>query len=781
MASKITKGIIISFWVLFVAAVGAVFLIFTAIANGSIGYVPPVEQLENPIDKYASQVISADGKTLGSYAHSKDNRIFVNYRDLSPDLVKALIATEDVRFTEHSGIDAQGLLRAVVKRGILMQKSGGGGSTITQQLAKQLFSPNADNLMERLFQKPIEWVIAVQLERYYTKEEIINMYLNKFDFLYNAVGIQSAARVYFGTTPKNLKIEEAATLVGMCKNPSYFNPKRQNERTRGRRNTVLEQMQKAGYITRAECDSLKALPLVLHFTRMDHKDGPAPYFREYLRLLMTRKKPDRSEYRGWQKQQFYEDSLAWETNPLYGWCNKNKKADGEYYNLYTDGLKIYTTIDSRMQQYAEEAVREHFSKDLQPAFFKANQKKKQAPFSIDLRPGEVDTILMRAMHQTDRYRAMKKAGEKEDEIRKVFNTPVDMRVFSWNGAVDTIMSPMDSIRYHKSFLRTGFMSMDPRNGYVKAYVGGIDYNDFQYDMVNGGRRQIGSTIKPFLYSLAMIEGFSPCDEMMHVQNTYFDENGIPWTPRNASAKRVGERVSIQWGLQNSDNWVTAWLMSQMSPYTFVRLLHSFGLKNQMDPVISICLGTPDVSVGEMVSGYTVFANKGIRAEPIYVTHIEDPYGNTIASFNSQMSEVLTEDASYKMLHMLKNVIDGGTGSRVRFRYGIKAPMGGKTGTTQNNSDGWFMAFTPSLVSGCWVGGEERSIHFDRLSEGQGASMALPIYGLFMQKVYADKTLGYSEEEDFDIPEQYANPCKTITEEERKHIPADTGGIDKMFE
>ena len=376
---------------------------------------------------------------------------------------------------------------------------------------------------------------------------------------------------------------------------------------------------------------------------------------------------------------------------------------------------------------------------------------------------------------------MKKAGEKEDEIRKVFNTPVDMRVFSWNGPVDTIMSPMDSIRYHKSFLRTGFMSMDPRNGYVKAYVGGIDYNDFQYDMVNGGRRQIGSTIKPFLYSLAMIEGFSPCDEMMHVQNTYFDENGIPWTPRNASAKRVGERVSIQWGLQNSDNWVTAWLMSQMSPYTFVRLLHSFGLKNQMDPVISICLGTPDVSVGEMVSGYTVFANKGIRAEPIYVTHIEDPYGNTIASFNSQMSEVLTEDASYKMLHMLKNVIDGGTGSRVRFRYGIKAPMGGKTGTTQNNSDGWFMAFTPSLVSGCWVGGEERSIHFDRLSEGQGASMALPIYGLFMQKVYADKTLGYSEEEDFDIPEQYANPCKTITEEERKHIPADTGGIDKMFE
>lgn len=781
MASKVTKGIIISFWVLFAAAVGIIALLFTAIANGSIGYMPPVEQLENPIDKYASQIISTDGKTLGSYAHSKDNRINVNYEDLSPDLVKALIATEDIRFSQHSGIDAQGLFRAVVKRGILMQKSGGGGSTITQQLAKQLFSPSADNLMERLFQKPIEWVIAVQLERFYTKEEIVNMYLNKFDFLYNAVGIQSAARVYFGATPKELKIEEAATLVGMCKNPSYFNPVRQPERTRGRRNTVLDQMLKAGYISEAECDSLKALPLTVRFTRMDHKDGLAPYFREYIRLTLTAKKPDRDNYASWQKQKFTEDSLAWETNPMYGWCNKNKKADGEFYNLYSDGLKIYTTIDSRMQKYAEDAVREHFSKDLQPAFFKEKQKRSYAPFSRDLRQGEVDTILMRATHQTDRYRAMKKSGMKEAEMDKVFRTPVEMRVFSWNGPIDTLMSPLDSIRYHKSFLRTGFMSMDPRTGYVKAYVGGIDYNDFQYDMVNGGRRQVGSTIKPFLYSLAMIEGFSPCDEMLHVQQQLTDENGILWTPRNASAKRVGEQVSIQWGLQNSDNWVTAWLMGQMSPYTFVRLLHSFGLKNHIDPVISVCLGTPDVSVGEMVSAYTTFANKGIRVEPMYVTQIEDLYGNTIANFNPQMSEVLTEDASYKMLHMMRSVMDGGTGSRVRYRYGIKAPMGGKTGTTQNNSDGWFMAFTPSLVSGCWVGGEDRSIHFDRLQEGQGASMALPVYGLFMQKVYADKSLGYSQDEDFEVPEQYANPCKVSTEEERKHTPTDVGGIDKMFE
>lgn len=482
MASKVTKGIIIAFWVLFAAGVGIVALLFTAIANGSIGYMPPVEQLENPIDKYASQVISSDGKVLGSYAHSKDNRIYVNYQDLSPYLVKALIATEDIRFSEHSGIDAQGLFRAVVKRGLLMQKSGGGGSTITQQLAKQLFSPSADNIMERLFQKPIEWVIAVQLERFYTKEEIVNMYLNKFDFLYNAVGIQSAARVYFGTTPKNLKIEEAATLIGMCKNPSYFNPVRQPERTRGRRNTVLEQMEKAGYLSKAECDSLKTLPLTLRFTRMDHKDGPAPYFREYLRLLMMAKKPERKNYASWQSQKFSEDSLAWETNPLYGWCNKNKKADGSNYNIYTDGLKIYTTIDSRMQKYAEEAVQEHFSKTLQPSFFKEKQGRSYAPFSRSVSTGQVDTMMVRAMHQTDRYRELKKSGMKEDEIRKEFKKPVEMRVFTWSGPRDTIMSPLDSIRYHKSFLRTGFMSMDPRSGHVKAYVGGIDYNDFQYDM-----------------------------------------------------------------------------------------------------------------------------------------------------------------------------------------------------------------------------------------------------------------------------------------------------------
>lgn len=780
---KIRRYFIGAFWALYVTILAGIIIVFALIANGSVGYMPRVEQLENPIDKYASQIISGDGKMLGSYSQSKENRIYVNYKDLSPDLVKALIATEDVRFADHSGIDAQGLFRAIVKRGLLMQKSGGGGSTITQQLAKQLYSPSADNLTERLFQKPIEWVIAVQLERAYTKEEIINLYLNKFDFLYNAVGIQSAARVYFGTTPKNLKTEEAATLVGMCKNPSYYNPKRHPERTRGRRNVVLQQMYKAGYLSKQECDSLSALSLdISKFKKVDHKEGLAPYFREYLRMVMTASKPDKSDYRGWQMQKFQEDSLAWETNPLYGWCNKNTKPDGSPYNLYTDGLKIYTTIDSRMQRYAEEAVSEHVGKTLQPAFNKEKAGRSYAPFSKDLTQEEINEILTRAMRQSDRYREMKKAGAGENEIKEAFRQPTDMQVFDWkstNHTKDTVMTPWDSIRYHKSLMRSAFMSMDPATGHVKAYVGGIDYNYFQYDMVNGGRRQIGSTMKPYLYSLAMLEGISPCDEMQHVAQQLTDENGILWSPKNSGAKRVGEMVSVKWGLQNSSNWVTAYLMKQLSPYTFVRLLHSFGMKGFIDPVISVCLGTADISVGEMVSGYSTFVNKGIRTEPLYVTRIEDSFGNTIANFSTRVSEVLTEDATYKMLDMLRSVVDGGTGSRIRFRYGIKAPMGGKTGTTQNNSDGWFMGFTPSLVAGCWVGGDDRSIRFDRMSEGQGASTALPIFAMFMQKVYADPTLGYSETEEFDMPEGY-DPCADSTRHE--NLPVDAGGgIDKMFE
>ncbi|GAB6394676.1 MAG: penicillin-binding transpeptidase domain-containing protein [Bacteroidales bacterium] len=778
--SKVKSTIIFVFWGVYAAVLAAATVLFFAIADGSIGYMPPIDQLVNPIDKYASVVLSSDGKILGSYAHSQDNRIFVDYKDLSPDLVKALIATEDIRFTRHSGIDIQGLFRAIIKRGLLLQKSGGGGSTITQQLAKQLYSPNAENVTERLLQKPIEWVIAVKLERYYTKEEIINLYLNKFDFLYNAVGIQSAARVYFSTVPKALKTEEAATLVGMCKNPSYYNPVRHNDRTRQRRNVVLGQMAKAGYLTVRERDSLCALPLTLRFFKMDHKEGPAPYFREYLRMVMTAKKPERGDYASWQAQKFADDSEQWENNPLYGWCNKNKKADGSYYNIYTDGLKIHTTLDARMQQYAEEAVAQHIGSELQPAFSAEKRGLSYAPFSKSLTPEEVNDILTRSMHQTDRYRALKAAGMSEAGIKNEFLKPVEMTVFSWHGRIDTIMSPWDSIRYHKSFLHAAFMAMDSRSGQVKAYVGGINYGMFQYDMVTGGRRQIGSTMKPFLYSLAMIEGISPCDRMLHVPQQLVDENGKLYSPRNADRKHVGEMVTIKWGLQHSSNWVTAYLMKQLSPYTLADLLHSFGIRGQIDPVVALCLGTPDISVSEMVGGYSTFANKGIRVEPLYVMRIEDSYGNTIAAFNPQMREVLPADVSFKMLYMLRSVMDGGTGNRVRFRYNLNAPMGGKTGTSQNYSDGWFMAFTPRLVAGCWVGGEDRSIHFDRMNEGQGANMALPVYGLFMQKVYADSSLGYSETENFDVPPEYADPCSGNYGESAPRDPG-VSGIDRMFE
>ncbi|MDR0995607.1 MAG: transglycosylase domain-containing protein, partial [Tannerella sp.] len=504
MRAKLRKKIVIAFWSLYVLGVALIVLAFTAIAKGWIGYMPPLEQLANPIDKYASVVLSSDGEILGSYAQSQDNRLFVEYKDLSPDLVKALIATEDVRFAKHSGIDVLGLMRALVKRGLLMQKSGGGGSTITQQLAKQLYSPTASSFLERLLQKPIEWVIAVKLERYYTKEEIINLYLNKFDFLYNAVGIRSAAQVYFSTTPKGLRTEEAATLIGMCKNPSYYNPVRHNERTRLRRNVVLHQMQKAGFLTLAQRDSLSALPLKLHFSKMDHKDGLAPYFREYLRGILTAHKPDPGKYPRWMAARYREDSTAWATDPLYGWCNKNKKPDGSYYNLYTDGLKIHATIDARMQEYAEEAVREQME-DLQPKFFAEKRGRSYAPFSSDLKPEEINDIMTRSMRQTDRYRALKQEGKSEAEIRKLFHEKTEMSVFSWHGRIDTLMSPWDSIRWHKSFLRASMMAMNPHTGEVKVYVGGIDYRRFKWDGVTMQKRQVGSTFKPFLYTTAFEE------------------------------------------------------------------------------------------------------------------------------------------------------------------------------------------------------------------------------------------------------------------------------------
>ncbi|MBR3906691.1 MAG: transglycosylase domain-containing protein [Bacteroidaceae bacterium] len=764
------KKFIIGLWTAFALGLLAIFLYFFSVTKGWVGYVPDMSEIADPEYKFASQVFTADGVSMGTWSLSKENRVFVEYDSISPDLVRALIATEDVRFKEHSGIDAKSLVRAVVKTGILRQENAGGGSTITQQLAKLLYTEVSGSTLGRITQKPIEWVIAVQLERLFTKEEIISLYLNKYDFGNNAVGIKSAANVYFGKSPARLSVEEAATLVGMCKNSSLYNPRRRNEKTRERRNVVLMQMEKAGYLTAEEKDSLSALPLVLDYHPADHKSGIATYFREYLRIYMSAKKPDKSKYRGWQMQKYYEDSLNWEQDPLYGWCNKNTKPDGSNYSIYTDGLKIYTTIDSRMQTYLEEAVEEHMVGSLQPRFFKAKKGKKTAPFTENLKTDEVEEIMKRAMKQSDRYRTMKKSGYSEEEIVEAFNTPREMKVFTYEGMKDSVMTPMDSLKYNKFFLRTGVVSMDPLTGEVKAYVGGTDYNQFKYDMAGVGRRQVGSTIKPFLYSLAMEHGFSPCDETQNVRQTIVTENGQLWSPRNSSKQRIGETVTLRWGLQTSNNWISAYLMSKLSPYSLKKLIHQFGLLNKdIQPVPSLCLGPCEASVIEMVSAYTAFVGKGIRTAPLMVTRIEDNAGNVIATFTARKNEVISEESSYKMIEMLRAVVNEGTGTRIRRDHKINADMGGKTGTTNNNADGWFMGFTPSLVTGCWVGGEERDIHFDRMADGQGASMALPIWGIYMNKVYADKSLPYSQEEKFDVPEDF-DPCgstllKTEVDEE----------------
>lgn len=767
------KRVVRWMWIAFGSFIALSTVLFCFIAWGWIGYMPDVEELENPNYKFATEILSSDGKTLGTWSLSKENRVYVGYKDLSPALVNALIATEDVRFEEHSGVDIRALARAVVKRGLLFQKNAGGGSTLTQQLSKQLYSPGAGNFIERLFQKPIEWVIAVKLERYYTKEEILSMYYNKYDFGNNAVGIKTAAYTYFDKEPADLTIEEAATLVGMCKNSSLYNPVRRRELVEQRRNVVLDQMRKADYITEAERDSLMKIPLKLNFHRVDHKEGLATYFREYLRIIMTAKEPNKDDYASWQMQNYYEDSLAWEHNPLYGWCAKNKKKDGTNYNIYTDGLKIYTTIDSRMQQYAEEAVEEHLGGYLQPAFFREKRGRKTAPYSSQLSKSQVDAILKKSMMQSDRYRTMKEDGYSESDIRKAFNTPEQMSVFTWHGVRDTTMTPMDSIRYYKYFLRTGLMSMDPMTGAVKAYVGGPNYAFFQYDMAMIGRRQVGSTIKPFLYSLAMENGFSPEDQALNVQQTVVMGNGETWSPRNSSSSRIGEMVSLKWGLAQSNNWISAYLMSRLSPFSLVKLIHRFGVKNKnIAATPSLCLGPCEISIGEMVSAYTAFVNKGLRCDPMFVTKIEDSEGNVIASFHPQMEEVISASSASKMLVMLRAVINEGTGGRVR-RY-TRADVGGKTGTTQRNSDGWFMGFTPSLVTGCWVGGEDRDIHFDQMNNGQGAAMALPIWGIYMKKVYADKSLRYSESEAFKLDQQYVS---TGADSLSAGQPA---GIDSIF-
>lgn len=744
MRKKFTKIL----WTVYAAVLLLIVVAVFCVERGWIGYMPPIDELQSPISKYASQVISADGRLMGTWSRN-ENRVFVGYDSISPHMFDALVATEDERFYDHSGIDARAVFRAVVKRGILGHKGAGGGSTITQQLAKQLYSSSAESTMQRLVQKPVEWVIAVELERHYTKEEILTLYLNYFDFLHNAVGIKTAANVYFGKSPKDLSITESATLVGMCKNPSYFNPVREPDRCRERRNVVLQQMVKAGKLSETEYATLSEEPLKLNFHRVDHKEGLGAYVREYLRRIMMAEKPDPSNYKDWQRQQYYEDSLMWETDPLYGWCKKNYKRDGSTYDIYTDGLKVYTTIDSRMQQYAEQAVYTQMGKNLQPKFEAERRTSPNFPYSADLKRSDVKRRIQRAIKQSDRYRTMKADGASDEEIDKAFHTKVPMTVFTYHGDVDMVMTPIDSILYYKKFLRAALVSMDPMTGQVKAYVGGPDFSHFQYDMAMVGRRQIGSTMKPFVYAMGLQGGMTPSTTILNVQRSYGG-----WCPRNASRASYGAHVTLKWGLSRSNNWVTAGLMYQIDPtgQGLVRDLHALGVANDnMQPSLPLCLGTCDITPAELASAYTAFVEKGIRRAPLLVTRIEDGEGNVVADFVPRTNEVYNEQTASDMIDMMKAVIDEGTGRRLRSVYSMKGPIAGKTGTTNNNSDGWFVGCVPQLVTAVWVGGDERDIHFNSTAIGQGSASALPVWALYMRRVYANKALGYDPDRDFDKP------------------------------
>ena len=729
-------------WLVLICPALLFFLIVMLTSIGTFGEVPEVEELQNPKNNLASIVYSSDGNVLGKFY--KENRVNVKYNELSPNLVNALIATEDARFYEHSGVDLKALVRSV--SGVVTgNTSAGGGSTLTQQLAKMQFPRENLSKFQLVFRKIKEWIIAVRLEKLYTKQEIMAMYLNKFDFLNLAVGVKSAAQIYFNTSPDKLNIPQAAMLVGMAKNPSLFNPVRFEERTQKRRNVVLSQMVKYNYLAEASFDSLKTQPLKLVFRPEDHNDGLATYFREYLR-----------------------------DNFLKEWCTTHKKENGKNYDIYRDGLKIYTSIDSRMQQYAEEAVTEHMSA-LQALFFKECKTKKNAPFAWNVNKDEIKNIMQSAMHRTDRYRGLKMAGKSDEEIMQVFKTPVKMTVFSWHGEVDTTLSPYDSIKYYKSFLQTGFMAMEPQTGFVKAWVGGINHTHFQYDHVKIGKRQVGSTFKPFVYALAIQEGYSPCYRIPNVRTCITTETGVEWCPDNSAGEEKwdGKNLTLKQALALSINYVSAALMKKFGPYAVVNLAKRMGITSHLEAVPALCLGIADISVYEMVGANSTFANKGTYVQPIFVTRIEDKNGKVLEEFVPKTDEVFNEEKAYVMCELMKGVVQIGTGSRLRYRYNLMNPIAGKTGTTQNNSDGWFIGMTPDLAAGCWVGGEDRAVHFNTTDQGQGASMALPIWGKFFQKVYADKSIKLSKG-DFERPakmseieldcSKYEDDNKQMTEE-----------------
>ncbi|NOY51561.1 MAG: penicillin-binding protein [Chlorobi bacterium] len=710
-------------WFLFIAGLAFVFILFYGVSNEWFGDMPTFEELENPQSNLATEVFSSDGELLGTYFI--ENRSNITYDQLSPYLSSAFMAIEDVRFQEHSGIDEVALGRVIY--GLLTGKHAGGGSTLTQQLAKNLFPRGRMNKLQLVMRKFKEWVTATKLERYYSKQEIFAMYLNTVSFGHNAYGIKSATATFFNKLPDSLNIQESALLAAMVNAPTRYSPILHPDNALKRRNIVLGQMYKYEFIDKQTLDSVKQLPLgVSRYRMLDHTRGIATYFREYLRGALKK------------------------------WCKTHYKPDGSPYNLYKDGLRIYTTINSKMQRYAEQAVREHLAYDLQPSFYKHWKAYTNAPYVFkDLKPeevrAEIDKVLTRTIKRSERYRKLRNAGVGMDSIMLSFNTPVDMRVFSWQGPVDTIMSPLDSIKYYKYFLQAGLMSVESQTGYVRAYVGGIDYRYFQYDHVTQGRRQVGSTFKPFLYSLAMSEGeYSPCYKVPNIQYSVELYDGTYWSPKNSSNKRLGEEVTLKWALANSNNWISAYLMKHFSPEAVIQLCRKMGITSPIPAVPSIALGTPDISLYEMVGAVNTFANKGVFIKPTFVTKIEDKNGNVLEKFVPERTEALDEVSAYKMLQLMKGVVESGTGIRLRYKYGFDNPIAGKTGTTQNQSDGWFMGLTPDLVTGIWVGAEDRSVHFRTISLGQGANMALPIWAIYMKKVYEDPSLGVSMGE-FDKP------------------------------
>ncbi len=753
MRDKKFRKNIIWFWVIISLPAVLLLTLFILISTNRLGPIPSFEELENPDNSLAAEVYSEDNVLLGKFYIQ--NRTWADYEDISPYVIDALIATEDIRFHRHSGIDFRGLARVLVKTIILGQNTGG-GSTITQQLAKNLFLPrdlSNDPAIVRAAKLSVtkfkEWQTAVKLERSYTKEEIITMYLNVFDFIYNAVGINSAARIYFNTTPDSLNIEQSAMLVGMLKNSVAYNPLRNEESALRRRNVVISQMERYGYISRAVADSVSQMPLGIDLREDSHNTGLATYFREYIRSAMNSREPRREWF---YSEDGYKEALwRWQNDPLYGWCNKNTKPDGTPYNLYRDGLRIYTTLNSKMQTYAEEALVEHLSKNLQPVFDKRAKTYRNPPYSNDLTTTQVRQIMERSVRQSDRFQSMRRNGIPDDSITLAFNTPVPMKLFSWEGEIDTVMTPLDSIRYYKFFVRSSFLAMDPHTGHVKAYVGGPDFRYFKYDAVTQQKKQVGSTIKPFLYTLAMQDGYSPCYEVENVQRT-FEVNDTVWRPRSSGPEEYhGRMVTLKWGLAQSENYISAWLMKQFSPQAVVDIMHRMGIRSFIDPVYSIFLGTSDLSVEEMVGAYGTFANKGVYTRPLYVTRIEDRNGNVISSFTPFIDEVISEDDAYLMTSLLQGVVTNGTAVRLRLTYKLLNQMGGKTGTTQNHSNGWYMGVMPDLVAGVWTGWEDQAIHFEDLSMGQGANMALPVFGIFLQKVLADKDFSALGETAFEAP------------------------------